>query len=80
MLVGFWIIAITIGVLVYTNPPGVEWEPLAEPKTEFWQANGIIHAVSDFIILLIPIPLLKQLPISKSQKFIVIAIFGLGFL
>ena len=42
--------------------------------------NSIGNIVSDFIILLLPIPVVWRLQLRLKQKFAVMGIFGLGFL
>jgi hypothetical protein len=39
-----------------------------------------VNAVSDLYILLVPIPAVLSLPLSKGRKFRILTIFGLGIL
>jgi hypothetical protein len=46
----------------------------------WWHVGSIVNIITDVIIFVIPLALLHTLPLHKSQKFILGAIFGLGFL
>ncbi|KAK6524936.1 hypothetical protein TWF281_011826 [Arthrobotrys megalospora] len=48
------------------------------PKQELWYSNAAINIATDFVIALIPIPVLNTLKIARKQKYILMVIFGLG--
>jgi len=43
-------------------------------------ANSVIHVITDFIIFLLPLPVILKLKINKKQKIGLVAVFSLGFL
>jgi len=45
-----------------------------------WWANLGMLMVTDFLIFLLPIPVVWSLKLPKRQKYILVAIFGLAFL
>lgn len=46
----------------------------------WWHANAAINLVLDIIILIMPMPHLRRLPLPTKQRIILMAIFGLGTL
>lgn len=45
----------------------------------FWWANTGMHMVTDFLIFLLPMPIVWGITLPRRQKFILFGIFGLGF-
>lgn len=50
------------------------------PLQAVWYTNGVINIVSDFNIMILPLPIVWKLNLPPSQKFLLSGIFGLGFL
>jgi hypothetical protein len=79
-----WAVAGTIGAMLNCLPVERNWDPLASrdcaERTDFWMAMGALHVVTDVFILVLPLPLLKTLPLPKVQKGILMAVFSLGIL
>lgn len=79
-----WAIGGTIGAILNCQPLNRNWDPLlprdCRGRMDFWVAMGIIHILTDAIIFILPLPLLKTLPLPRYQKGILMAIFSLGFL
>ncbi|PSK34149.1 hypothetical protein B9Z65_8475 [Elsinoe australis] len=44
----------------------------------FWYAHSVWHAVGDFIIFLMPVPMIRTLQIPGSRKWGLISVFALG--
>jgi hypothetical protein len=44
----------------------------------FWFSNASFNIVTDFIICILPIPVLKTLRLPKKQKYILTVVFMLG--
>jgi hypothetical protein len=44
----------------------------------FWFSNASFNIVTDFIICILPIPVLKALQLPKKQKYILTVVFVLG--
>ncbi|KAJ5467256.1 hypothetical protein N7475_005008 [Penicillium sp. IBT 31633x] len=47
-------------------------------KKALWFSNSAIHILTDIIILIYPMPVLKSLQLPKKQKFALMAVFALG--
>lgn len=43
-----------------------------------WFSNATMNIVQDFIILLLPMPVLRKLDIPRKQKRVLMVIFALG--
>jgi hypothetical protein len=48
-------------------------------RYDFWLANGIIHVVTDIVLFLMPLPMIKRLPLDKTHKIALGGVFSLGF-
>jgi hypothetical protein len=47
-------------------------------KEGLWFSNSALHILSDLIILILPMPVLKSLQLPKKQKMALMAVFALG--
>ncbi|KAJ5164294.1 uncharacterized protein N7500_006124 [Penicillium coprophilum] len=47
-------------------------------KKALWFSNSAIHIITDIVILIYPMPVLKSLQLPKRQKFALMAVFALG--
>lgn len=60
------------------------WDPTAPgfcfDKNALWFSNSALHILTDFLILVWPMPVLKSLQLPKRQRFALMAIFALGIL
>ena len=61
------------------------WNPLLDTGHCFnvwatFQASGIFNVISDFAILVLPVPSVWKLKISLRRKILTTAIFATGFL
>ncbi|KAM0215069.1 hypothetical protein ACHAQD_008579 [Fusarium lateritium] len=43
-----------------------------------WHVNGVMHIVLDFAIIVMPLPIVWNLNLPRSQKWLLSGIFGLG--
>ena len=85
LVIGFWI-GCTVADLLNCIP--IEWtwrNSLADPRycfnyNIFWLASGIVEAIIDFLILMMPIKVILGLQLSRSKKVAVLAVFLLGIL
>ncbi|KAI4200221.1 MAG: hypothetical protein LQ350_004079 [Teloschistes chrysophthalmus] len=81
MLIAFFIVAVNA-----CKPLSAFWTPLATYPHEcidegnYMLSFGIITIFLDFAILLLPIPLVMGLQLSRKQRIAVITLFGLGFI
>ena len=75
----------TIFEIIMCLPREKIWNPLMTTGHCFntnaaFQATGIFNVLSDFAILLLPIPSVWRLKVSLRKKIGIIAIFSAGFL
>ncbi|KAL8663169.1 MAG: hypothetical protein Q9202_004101 [Teloschistes flavicans] len=81
MLIAFFIVAVNA-----CKPLSAFWTPLATYPHEcidegnYMLSFGIITIFLDFAILLLPIPLVMGLQLSRKQRIAVCTLFGLGFI
>lgn len=47
-------------------------------KKALWFSNSAIHILTDLLILIYPMPVLKSLQLPRRQKFALMAVFALG--
>ncbi|KAH6663234.1 hypothetical protein B0J14DRAFT_707230 [Halenospora varia] len=85
MSLGFlvvWAIAGTLGSMLNCLPIERNWDASAPTncvgRMYFWQAYAIMHIITDVLILVMPLPLLKTLPLPRVQKGVLVAVFSLG--
>ena len=85
IVVGWWI-GVTVTVAVQCKPYQHLWLQYVDPTAKgecidlygFFLGNGIAEAITDFIILIVPIPMVWQLQMPTGQKLAVLGIFFLG--
>ncbi|KAL9583682.1 MAG: hypothetical protein Q9212_002569 [Teloschistes hypoglaucus] len=81
MLIAFFIVAVNA-----CKPLSAFWTPLATYPYEcidegnYMLSFGILTIFLDFAILLLPIPLVMGLQLSRKQRIAVCTLFGLGFI
>ncbi|KAH8646492.1 hypothetical protein BGZ60DRAFT_233206 [Tricladium varicosporioides] len=77
-----WAIAGTLGAMLNCLPIERNWDALRPTncvgRIYFWQAYAIMHIITDILILIMPLPLLKTLPLPTIQKGCLVAVFSLG--
>jgi hypothetical protein len=58
------------------------WDPTVPgfcfDKKALWFSNSAIHILTDILILIYPMPVLKSLQLPKKQKYALMAVFALG--
>lgn len=47
-------------------------------KEALWFSNSAVHILTDLLILIYPMPVLKSLQLPRRQKFALMAVFALG--
>lgn len=48
--------------------------------TAWWYANATLNIVSDVLIILMPMPVIKSLRLAPRQKYLLMGVFALGFM
>ena len=84
IIVTFYIIAMIFNIVECT-PREAIWNPFVQGASCFnrdglFQATGVFNVVSDFTILIIPIPKIWQLQMTRSRKIAVTGLFATGLL
>src|SRR5690606_30105048 len=85
VFLGLWTVSGIVGGVLVCLPISKNWD-LQEPiwscneRFYFWMVQGAIHLVSDVVIFIMPLPLLKTLPLPPFHKVILVGVFCLGFL
>ena len=86
LAIGAFIISSSVAFLfldiLQCVPPASQWEPAVKGKcvnfTAVVLAAGVINVVTDFAILLLPMPVLWNLKVSGARKRMIICTFMLG--
>ncbi|KAM0426331.1 hypothetical protein ACHAPT_008372 [Fusarium lateritium] len=85
IIVALWGTSQGIMAFLQCVPLKAVWDPRVKAwcrphQTALWFINGVINIVSDFAILILPLPVIWKLQnLPTSQKIILSGIFGLGF-
>ncbi|KAK4235822.1 hypothetical protein C8A03DRAFT_17469 [Achaetomium macrosporum] len=84
VFIALWAVAGGIGGVVVCLPLSKNWDPLEPSWTcttryRFWLGHGILHVVTDVLIFVMPLPLLKTLPLPPLHKAVLMGVFCLGF-
>ncbi|KAK4038627.1 hypothetical protein C8A01DRAFT_17288 [Parachaetomium inaequale] len=80
-----WAVAGLVGAVTVCLPISKNWD-LREPiwactqRFWFWLGYGIVHVITDVLILIMPLPLLKTLSLPPLHKVVLMGVFCLGFL
>ncbi|KAL8664208.1 MAG: hypothetical protein Q9168_007955 [Polycauliona sp. 1 TL-2023] len=80
------LIAFFISALFACQPLRAFWSPLATfphhciDEGNYMLSFGILTVVLDFVILLLPIPLVRTLQLSVKQRIAIGTLFGMGFI
>jgi hypothetical protein len=84
LIIGGWLLA---SVCTACVPLQAFWdwslawkEPVYCQPVNMWWANQGLHLLTDFVIVLLPMPVVGTLTLPRKQKFAVIGVFALGFL
>lgn len=77
-----YVIALSLTILLECNPIPKFWNPFLTGNcldtTKLYLANTILNVIFDFIVLLVPVPMLLKLQVSTRQKMVIGALFSLG--
>lgn len=67
-LAAYWDYKIPMTQQVYCHPQNL------------WWSNTTMHMVTDFLIFLLPMPIVWNIMLPRRQKFILYGVFGFGFI
>ncbi|TLS30233.1 hypothetical protein PpBr36_03809, partial [Pyricularia pennisetigena] len=82
-IVGAWSISqIFMGIFICVPVSGF-WDSTPDmkclPKLTSWYANAIGNIIADLLIIVLPLPMIRNLNLPGTQKLVLIGIFCLGF-
>ncbi|KAG9228988.1 hypothetical protein BJ875DRAFT_214150 [Amylocarpus encephaloides] len=77
------IIAYTLGTIFQCIPIPYFWNRTIKgghciDAGSFWYGHAAWNTAMDILVLLLPIPVIKNVKMGRSQKFAVLGVFGLG--
>lgn len=77
-----YVIALSLAILLACQPVAKFWNPFLEghclDARKLYLANAILNVIFDFVVLLVPVPMLRKLQVSTRQKLVIGALFSLG--
>ncbi|KAL8931551.1 MAG: hypothetical protein Q9216_007162, partial [Gyalolechia sp. 2 TL-2023] len=77
-----YVVALSLAILFACDPVAKFWDPFLEgtciETTKLYLANAILNVLFDFVVLLVPVPMLRKLQVSTRQKLVIGALFSLG--
>lgn len=76
MVIGTFLVCVPVHEFWSTQPD----HPGCNSRTAVWLANAGLQITSDFIIVILPMPLLVKLRIPLRQRICLMLIFALGLL
>ncbi|KAL9597906.1 MAG: hypothetical protein Q9219_004859 [cf. Caloplaca sp. 3 TL-2023] len=82
LLTTSYVLALSFAILFECSPVAKFWNPLLEGEcvdsTKLYLANAILNVIFDFVVLLVPVPMLRKLQIPRRQKLVIAGLFSLG--
>jgi len=79
-----WAVALAFLLTLICQPVAAFWDTTIRGRCldapTIWYIMAGVNLVSDFTILTLPMPVIKSLQLPTRQKFMLIAVFCLGFL
>ena len=84
VIVGGWSIS-QLGVQIFIcTPVQAFWDPSVKgtciPNIPQWYINAAGNIFTDIMVLTLPLPIIGRLNLGRSQKYMLMGIFCLGFL
>ncbi|CAI4213997.1 unnamed protein product [Parascedosporium putredinis] len=83
VFVGLWSLSQLVVAIFMCDPISGYWDKSKQarciPNHPFWEINAAGNILTDIMIFILPIPILKTLNLPRRQRHILIGIFGLGF-
>jgi MFS family permease len=78
-----WLIGIIAGTIWICRPIAKNWIPAMEgecgPPSDLWIGSAVPSAFIDLLILLLPLPKVWSLQLSRVRRFGIIGVFLLGY-
>lgn len=82
-LVIAYMLSSVIGAIFICWPIRKYWDAVHQEgwcadMTVWWYTNATLNIVSDFLIVLMPMPVIKSLQLARKPKFLLMGVFALG--
>lgn len=78
-----WLIGILFGTIFMCNPVEKNWNPTVPghcgPTSALWIGSAVPNVVIDLMILILPLPKIWGLQISRARKVGLTIVFALGY-
>ena len=78
-----WFIGLTFGQSFMCSPPAKAWNPTLPghcgSTAALWLGSAVPSVVIDFIILILPLPMIWSLKMSMNRKAAITAVFICGY-
>ncbi|CAL8576420.1 hypothetical protein XPA_002305 [Xanthoria parietina] len=79
-----YMIALCFALFFQCRPVAKVWNPLLEGHCvnakDLYLWNTILNVITDFLVILVPIPMLRTLQVGTRQKWVIGLLFGIGSL
>ncbi|KAL8715743.1 MAG: hypothetical protein Q9220_000410 [cf. Caloplaca sp. 1 TL-2023] len=79
-----YMVAVDLATFFQCRPIRKLWTPAVEGTCihvyDLYLANSILNVITDFMVLLVPLPMLRSLQVGKKQKWIIAGLFAVGSL
>lgn len=80
-----WIVTTVLTGFLICRPLQMVWDPFipggkCDNQIILFAASGIVNVVTDFFILLVPLPVVSKLKLPRASKFGLLIIFCMGIL
>ena len=79
-----YMIALCLALFFQCQPIAKSWNPLLKGQClnqeDLFLWNSILNVFADFLVLILPIPMLRKLQVGMRQKWIIALLFGVGSL
>lgn len=80
---GAWLVGIYLGTVLMCKPLAKAWNPLLPGKcgttSSLWIGSAVPSVFIDLVILLLPVPKILTLRISRTRKAGIMVVFLLGY-
>ncbi|KAH6633884.1 hypothetical protein B0J18DRAFT_470636 [Chaetomium sp. MPI-SDFR-AT-0129] len=73
------LLAFTACIPLYAYWDTTVTDKYCHPQSLWWSATGL-HMITDFLIFILPMPVVWTIRLPRRQKYILSAIFGFGFI
>lgn len=78
-----YVVVLSLTILLQCSPVPAFWNPSITGRkcvqgVKLYLANAILNVLFDFMVLLVPVPMLLKLQVPTRQKLVIGALFSLG--